>query len=77
MDKRKTGIDWLVDDSPQNWHAWKKGRGTDEGFILMDAVYNQHLNATHRVKSIIEVIDIVDNKRVINDYGEDDWATPH
>ena len=58
--KWKKDVDWLVDDSPQNWHAWKKGRGSDEGFILMDAVYNQHINATHRVKSIIEVIDLVD-----------------
>ena len=75
--KWKKDVDWLVDDSPQNWHAWKKGRGDDKGFILMDAVYNQHINATHRVKNIIEVIDIVDNHRVINEYGEDDWATPH
>ena len=75
--KWKKDVDWLLDDSPENWHNWKKGRGSDEGFILMDAVYNQHINATHRVKSIIEVIDIVDNQRVINDYGEDDWATPH
>ena len=75
--KWKKDVDWLVDDSPQNWHAWKKGRGNDEGFILMDAVYNQHLNATHRVKNIIEVIDIVNsNQDIINEYGEDDWATP-
>ena len=74
--KWKKDVDWLLDDSPENWHNWKKGRGSDEGFILMDAVYNQHINATHRVKSIIEVIDIVDNQRVINDYGDDDWANP-
>ena len=75
--KWKKDVDWLVDDSPQNWHAWRKGRGNDEGFILMDAVYNQHINATHRVKSIIEVKDIVNNYRVINEYGDDEWATPH
>ncbi len=75
--KWKKNVDWLVDDSPQNWHAWKKGRGSDEGFILMDAVYNQHINATHRVKNIIEVKDIVKNHRVINEYGDDEWATPH
>ena len=76
--KWKKDVDWLLDDSPENWHNWKKGRGSDEGFILMDAVYNQHINATHRVKSIIEVIDIVNSKQdIINEYGDDEWATPH
>ena len=43
----------------------------------MDAVYNQHIIATHRVNNIIEVKDIVNNHRVINEYGDDEWATPH
>jgi len=75
--KWKKDVDWLLDDSPENWHNWKKGRGSDDSFILMDAVYNQHINATHRVKNIIEIIDIVNSKQdIINEYGDDDWATP-
>ena len=75
--KWKKDVDWLLDDSPENWHNWKKGRGSDDSFILMDAVYNQHINATHRVKNIIEIIDIVNSKQdIINKYGDDDWATP-
>ena len=75
--KWKKDVDWLLDDSPENWHNWKKGRGSDDSFILMDAVYNQHINATHRVKNIIEIIDIVNSKQdIINEYGDDEWATP-
>jgi 5'(3')-deoxyribonucleotidase len=57
--KWKKDVDWLVDDSPENWHNWKRGRGNDKGFILMDAVYNQHIEATNRIKELKEVKDII------------------
>ena len=57
--KWKKDVDWLVDDSPENWHAWKNGRGDDTGFILMDAVYNQHIKATNRIKKLKQVKDII------------------
>ena len=82
--KWKKDVDWLVDDSPENYHNWKRGRGDDEGFILMDAVYNQHIKATNRVKNISEVVNIIDPKsqvgfqqQELNEYGDDDWMTPH
>ena len=57
--KWKKDVDWLVDDSPENWHNWKKGRGDDNGFILMDMPYNQHIKVTHRIKELKEVKDII------------------
>ena len=57
--KWKKDVDWLVDDSPENWHAWKNGRGDDTGFILMDAVYNQNIKATNRIKKLKQVKDII------------------
>jgi 5'(3')-deoxyribonucleotidase len=57
--KWKKDIDWLVDDSPENWHNWKKGRGDEKGFILMDAPYNQHIKAIHRIKELKEVKGII------------------
>ena len=57
--KWKKDVDWLVDDSPENWHNWKKGRGDDTDFILVDAPYNQHIEATYRIKELKEVKGIV------------------
>ena len=57
--KWKKDVDWLVDDSPENWHNWKKGRGDDNGFILVDALYNQHIKATYRIKELKDVKDII------------------
>jgi len=57
--KWKKDVDWLVDDSPENWHNWKKGRGDDTDFILVDAPYNQHIKATHRIKELKEVKGII------------------
>ena len=59
-DKWKVDVDWLVDDSPQNWHHWKHGRGEENGFILKDRPYNQHINATNRVKELKEVKEIIE-----------------
>ena len=58
-DKWKVNVDYLVDDSPNNYNYWKKGRGMEEGFILMDAVYNQHINSSYRIKSLDEVQNII------------------
>jgi hypothetical protein len=57
--KWKKDVDWLVDDSPENWHNWKKGRGNDKGFILKDAVYNKHIPAENRIFKLTEIQEIV------------------
>ena len=57
-DKWELDIDWLVDDSPVNWSAWKKGRGDDKNYILMDAPYNQHIEPYYRITDLAEVEDI-------------------
>jgi hypothetical protein len=48
-----------VDDSPNNHRAWVYGRGMQEGFILVDAPYNQHINSSYRITSLDQVKDIV------------------
>ena len=53
--KWKKNIDYLVDDSPQNWHAWKNGRGDDHNFILVDAAYNKHIQAKNRIFKLTEI----------------------
>ena len=58
-DKWKVNVDYLVDDSPNNYNYWKKGRGMEEGFILMDAPYNQHIDTKNRVYNLDQVKDLI------------------
>ena len=58
-DKWKVDVDYLVDDSPNNHRAWVYGRGMQEGIILVDAPYNQHINSSYRITSLDQVKDIV------------------
>jgi 5'(3')-deoxyribonucleotidase len=52
-------VDYLVDDSPNNFENWVRGRGMQEGFILMDRPYNQHIKSNHRVYDIDSIMDII------------------
>jgi 5'(3')-deoxyribonucleotidase len=52
-------VDYLIDDSPNNFDNWVRGRGMQEGFILMDRPYNQHIKSNYRIKELKEVVDIV------------------
>ena len=52
-------VDYLVDDSPNNFDNWVRGRGMQEGFILMDRPYNQHIKSSYRIKELKEVKDII------------------
>tara|TARA_Y100001938_G_scaffold127516_1_gene180454 strand:- start:819 stop:1418 length:600 start_codon:yes stop_codon:yes gene_type:complete len=61
-EKWKVDVDYLVDDSPNNFDAWKKGRGMEEGFILMDAPYNQHIDSKYRIYALDEVVKIIEKK---------------
>ena len=58
--KWKMPIDYLVDDSPENFDNWVRGRGTQEGFILMDKIYNQHTKSNCRIKELKEIKEIID-----------------
>jgi len=58
-DKWKVDVDYLVDDSPENFKAWVYGRGMQEGFILRDAPYNQDINASYRIENLKEITDII------------------
>lgn len=52
-------IDYLVDDSPNNFNYWVDKRGMQEGFILMDSPYNQHIKSNYRIKGLDEVQGII------------------
>ena len=58
-EKWKKDVEFLVDDSPTNYNAWIQGRGNDDGYILMDAPYNQHIKSKHRIYELKEVKDII------------------
>jgi len=57
--KWKIPVDYLVDDSPENFDNWVRGRGMKEGYIMMNQIYNQESNPSYRIKELKEVMDIV------------------
>ena len=52
-------MDYLVDDSPENFDNWVRGRGMKEGYIMMNQIYNQESNPSYRITELKEVMDIV------------------
>ncbi len=61
--RRKWGveIDYLVDDSPNNYNAWVYGRQQEEGIILMDQPWNEKIKATSRVNNIKEAMELIND----------------
>ena len=59
IDKPNTPVDFLVDDSPNNYNYWIKRRGMEEGFILMDRPYNQHIETKNRIFELDEIVDMI------------------
>lgn len=60
--KHEIKCDYLVDSAPKAYKAWCESGRKEENFILMDANFNKHLNATHRIKKLTNIKDIVINK---------------
>lgn len=54
--------DYLIDDSPNNYRAWKDGRGGDRNFLLYDQKWNEKINATNRIYNIEDAIKIINDK---------------
>ena len=52
--KWQVEIDYLVDDSPNNYDSWIRGRQMEEGFILMDRPWNQKIKSKYRVFNLKE-----------------------
>jgi 5'(3')-deoxyribonucleotidase len=52
-------VDYLVDDSPNNFENWVRGRGMQEGFILMDRPYNGHIKSNCRIKELKQIKEII------------------
>ena len=57
--KWQVEVDYLVDDSPNNYHAWVYGRQMEDGFILMDRPWNQKIKSKHRVFNLREAGEII------------------
>ena len=58
-DKWKVDVDYLVDDSPQNWHHWKHGRRTEDGYLLLDRPYNQNIDTKNRIFELFDIAEII------------------
>lgn len=52
QDKWRVPIDFLLDDSPENYEHWVQGRGSEFGFYLQDAPYNRHIKTKNRVYGV-------------------------
>ena len=52
--KWQVEVDYLVDDSPNNYNAWLQGRQMEDGFILMDRPWNQKIKSKYRVFNLKE-----------------------
>jgi len=57
--KWQVEVDYLVDDSPNNYDAWKQGRQMEDGFILMDRPWNQKIKSKYRVSSIKDAMETI------------------
>ena len=58
-DKWQVDVDYLIDDSPSNYNYWFDGRQDEDGFILLDRPYNQHIDVKHRVSNLREAEEII------------------
>ena len=58
-EKPDVQVDYLVDDSPNNYKYWIEKRGMEHGFILMDQPYNQHIKTKNRVYDIDSIMEHV------------------
>ena len=57
--KWQVEVDYLIDDSPNNYHAWVYGRQMEDGFILMDQPWNVKVKANYRVNNIKEAMGVI------------------
>ena len=57
--KWQVEVDYLVDDSPNNYNAWLQGRQMEDGFILMDRPWNQKRKSKYRVFNLKEAEGII------------------
>ena len=57
--KWQVEVDYLVDDSPNNYDAWIQGRQMEDGFILMDRPWNQKIKSKYRVFNLKEAEGII------------------
>jgi len=61
FEKPDVQVDYLVDDSPNNYNYWIEKRGMEHGFILMDQPYNQHIETKNRVYDVDSIMEHILN----------------
>ena len=59
--KWQVDVDYLIDDSPNNFQTWVSGRQMEDGFILMNRPWNEKIKSKYRVSSIKEAMELVEN----------------
>ena len=57
--KWQVEVDYLVDDSPNNYHAWVYGRQMEDGYILMNQPWNEKIKSENRVMNIKEAMELI------------------
>lgn len=60
--KYLTGVDYIIDDSPDNYHDWTLHGLPEDHFIIFDCDHNRHVKVTNRVNSLMEAVKIVEKK---------------
>ena len=57
--KWQVEVDYLVDDSPNNYNAWVQGRQMEDGYILMNQPWNKKIKTENRVMNIKEAMELI------------------
>ena len=57
--KWQVEVDYLVDDSPNNYNAWVQGRQVKDGYILMNQPWNKKIKTENRVMNIKEAMELI------------------
>lgn len=58
--KHELDIDFLIDDSPQNFDKWVEAGKDPKHFILVDRDWNQHIKVSNRVTSLGDTIKVIE-----------------
>lgn len=59
--KHTVDIDFLVDDSPNNYNKWIKNERDESSFILFNRPYNSDCLATNKINKLTDLISILEN----------------
>ncbi len=58
--KHEKPVDYLIDDSPENYEKWVKAGRDPKEFILFDSTYSKHIDAPVRIEKLTDAIDHIE-----------------